>query len=271
MKRLTLTIITMSFIILGCQPKDDSAQEKIIITGSSTVAPLISLIAEAYEKQHPNVYIDVQTGGSSRGIADARSGMADIGMVSRRLKSNEADLVAYTVALDGIAMIVHKDNPISSLNDQQIQAIYTDHINNWSDVGGNNQAITVIHKAAGRSTQELFLTFFKLNEKSVKADLIIGDNQHAILSVMQSRQAVAYVSIGAAQFEINNGTPIKLLPMNDIEASISMLQNHAFPIIRELNLVTFGESSLATQKFIQFSQSSMVMPIINDQFFVAAH
>lgn len=271
MKHFTLVIILMSFILLGCKPKDNSCQEKIIITGSSTVAPLISLIAEAYEKQHPNVYIDVQTGGSSRGISDLRSGMADIGMVSRRLKPNEADLFAYVVALDGIAMIVHEDNPISALNDQQIHAIYTDKINNWSNVGGNSHAITVIHKAAGRSTQELFLKFFKLNENSVKADIIIGDNQHAILSVIQSRQAIAYVSIGAAQFEINNGSPIKLLPMNDVEASMSMLKNNTFPIMRELNLVTLGESSLATKQFIQFSQSPAVIPIINDQFFVAAH
>lgn len=268
MKSFFLVIVLT--LIIGCQPNDENIKEKITITGSSTVAPLVSLMAEAYEKQHPNVYIDVQTGGSSRGIADARSGMADIGMVSRQLKLSEADLSSYVIALDGIAMIVHRDNPIVSLDSQQIQAIYTNQVNNWAVLGGDDRGITVIHKAAGRSTQELFLDYFQLNESDVEADIIIGDNQHAILSVMQSPESIAYVSIGAAQFEINHDAPIKLLPMNDIEASISMLKSHTFPIMRELNLVTLGEPSLAVKQFIQFSQSSVVLPIVHDQFFVVA-
>jgi phosphate transport system substrate-binding protein len=86
-----------------------------------------------------HIYIDVQTGGSSRGINDARSGLANIGMASRALKENETDLLSFTIALDGISMIINQANPISSLDKQQIIDIYTGKIINWQQVGGNVQ------------------------------------------------------------------------------------------------------------------------------------
>ncbi|MCH9639427.1 MAG: substrate-binding domain-containing protein, partial [Betaproteobacteria bacterium] len=79
-----------------------AASQRLVLTGSSTVAPLVGEIARQFESLNPGVRIDVQTGGSSRGINDARNGIADIGMVSRALKTNEKDLLAFTIALDGI-------------------------------------------------------------------------------------------------------------------------------------------------------------------------
>ena len=72
-----------------------SATEKLIITGSSTVAPLISEIAKKFETKFQDVRIDVQTGGSSRGISDVRNEISDIGMVSRALKKKETDLIMF--------------------------------------------------------------------------------------------------------------------------------------------------------------------------------
>ncbi len=81
--------------------------ERIAITGSSTVAPLVAEMARAFEAQHPAARIDVQTGGSSRGITDARTGRAAIGMASRALRADgEDDLTALVIAYDGIAYIV---------------------------------------------------------------------------------------------------------------------------------------------------------------------
>lgn len=72
----------------------DAADGRVILTGSSTIAPLMAEIGKRFEERNPDIRVDVQTGGSSRGIADARSGLADIGMVSRALKSEEQDLAA---------------------------------------------------------------------------------------------------------------------------------------------------------------------------------
>lgn len=101
----------------------------------------------------------MQTGGSARGINDARKGIADIGMVSRALKPDEKYLHAYAIALDGVGIIVHVSNRIPALSRRQTIDIYTGQIVNWKVVGGSDAPITVVNKAEGRSTLELFLNF----------------------------------------------------------------------------------------------------------------
>src|SRR5262249_48034346 len=108
---------------LGCTSATDhtlAGAGKIVLTGSSTVAPLAAEIGKRFEALHPGVRVDVQTGGSSRGIADARQGLADIGMVSRALKPEENDLHAFAIARDGVCIIVHRENPVRTLTDQQV-------------------------------------------------------------------------------------------------------------------------------------------------------
>ena len=87
------------------------------------MAPLALEIGKRFESLHPGIRVDVQTGGSSRGIADAQRGLADIGMASRALKESESDLHSFTVARDGICLILHGTNSIQSLSDDQVVAI----------------------------------------------------------------------------------------------------------------------------------------------------
>ena len=109
---------------------------RLVLTGSSTVAPLASEIAARFEERHPDVRIDVQAGGSSRGIADTFSGVADIGMASRILAADEQQLETHQVAIDGICLIAHRDNPLDSLTRDQVIAIYLDEADSWADIGG---------------------------------------------------------------------------------------------------------------------------------------
>jgi len=120
---------------------------QITATGASTIAPLMAEIGKSFEKANPNVRIEVQSGGTSRGIADVRQGSARIGMVSRELHPDEKDLESQLIAYDGVGMIVHQSNPVKALSREQIIAIYTGVIKNWKEVGGADLPITVINKA----------------------------------------------------------------------------------------------------------------------------
>ena len=242
--------------------------DKLVITGSSTIAPLMAEIGKRFEQTHPGVRVDVQTGGSSRGIADARQGVADIGMASRALKEDENDLYAFAIAQDGICIILHQENPIANLSDEQVVAIYTGKINNWKDAGGNDAPITVVNKAEGRSTLELFLHYFKLKNTDIKADVIIGDNQQGIKTVAGNPDAIGYVSIGSAEYDATHGVPIKLLPIGGVAASIENVKNGAFPLSRPLNLVTKTAPEGLAKQLIEFAQSESVHDIIREQYFV---
>ena len=250
------------------QTSTDQLSGKLVITGSSTLAPLISEIGKRFESLYPKVRVDVQTGGSSRGIADARQGLADIGMVSRAMKDDEKDLHAFPVARDGIGMIVHKDNPVRALTDEQVIAIYTGKITNWNAVGGKDAAINVVSKAEGRSTLEVFLHYFKLKNTDIKAHVVIGDNEQGIKTVAGNRHAIGYVSIGTAEYDESQGVPITLLPIGGVPASTESVRNETFPISRPLHIVTRTPPTGLAKAFIEYAQSKAVHDIIRQQYFV---
>lgn len=252
----------------GSVPTAAVAKDKLVITGSSTIAPLVAEIAKRFEAKHPGVRVDVQTGGSSRGINDARQGLADIGMASRALKTEEADLTGWAVAKDGIAVIVHAENPVKELSKEQIIGIYTGKITNWKEVGGKNAPITVVNKAEGRSTLELFAGHFKLENEEIKASVVIGDNAQGIKTVAGNKDSIGYVSIGSAEYDAKSGTPIKLLPMDGVAASTDAVRDGKFALSRTLNLVTKGEQTGPAKQFIEFAQSAEVQDIVKEQYFV---
>ena len=247
---------------------DNGLQGKLAITGSSTVAPLAAEIAKRFESEHPGVRIDVQTGGSSRGVADARRGSADIGMASRALKESESGLLSFTIARDGICVILNSANPIKELTEQQVVDIYTGKIDNWSQVGGNDAPITVVNKAQGRSTLELFLEYFKLEATQVAADVIIGDNEQGIKTVSGNKNSVCYVSVGAAEYSAETGVPIKLLPLNGVPANIETVADGSFPLNRPLNLLTNAPPKGLKKVFIDYAKSQKVHDLVTDLYFV---
>ncbi|PKM28696.1 MAG: ABC transporter substrate-binding protein [Gammaproteobacteria bacterium HGW-Gammaproteobacteria-11] len=263
MKRLIPLLLISCFVQLA-----HADNTRLTITGASTVAPVIADIARAFEQTNPGTRIDVQTGGSSRGIADTRSGRADIGMISRALYASEEDLSGYPFAMDGISLITHSSNPIDALSHEQIIAIFTGQIINWQEVGGPDRLISVVNKAEGRSTLELFLVFFKLSNSDIKAQVVIGDNQQGIKTVAGNPGAIGYVSIGAAEYESELGTPIKLIPLAGVAPTMAHVADGSFPLSRPLNLVTASPAEGLSARFIEFARSNSVHGLINEHFFV---
>ena len=258
------------FLLSSCMALVAHADSsRLTLTGSSTIAPVISDLGKAFEQANPGTRIDVQTGGSSRGVSDARSDRADIGMVSRALYEDENDLTAYPFAMDGVAVIIHSSNPVSELSREYIISIFTGKITNWQELGGEDRPITVVNKAEGRSTLELFLAFFKLSNSDIKAQVVIGDNQQGIKTVTGNPGAIGYVSIGTAEFEAEFGTPIKLLPMDGINPTTARVADGSFPLSRPLNLVTTGPAEGLAARFIDYARSAAANELIKEHFFVA--
>lgn len=110
---------------------------KIVVGGSSSVAPVMEKLIEAYNKVNPNVEIELQTSDSSTGMSETADGKLDIGMASRDLKDSEIEkgLTGTAIANDGIAVIVNKENEkINNLTSEQIMKIYTGEITDWNEV-----------------------------------------------------------------------------------------------------------------------------------------
>ncbi|PKM41550.1 MAG: phosphate ABC transporter substrate-binding protein [Firmicutes bacterium HGW-Firmicutes-9] len=109
---------------------------KVVVAGSSSVTPVMEKLKEAYMALNPNAEIEIQLSDSSTGVKMAIEGNCDIGMASRELKDSElsAGVTPTVIAIDGIAIIVNNDNPISGLSIEQVRQIYVGELLNWAEV-----------------------------------------------------------------------------------------------------------------------------------------
>ena len=109
---------------------------KITVAGSSSVTPVMEKLAEAYEKLNPEIKIEVQMSDSTTGVNSALNGVCEIGMASRELKDSEKakGALQIKIAIDGIAVIINKENPTESASIQSVKDLYIGTISKWGDV-----------------------------------------------------------------------------------------------------------------------------------------
>lgn len=114
----------------------NKASGKVVVAGSSSVSPVMEKLIEAYKGVNPNAKIELQTSDSTTGVTNAINGNCDIGMASRALKDSEKakGVQEITIAIDGIAVIVNKLNPVADMTKTQVEQIFTGNITKWSAV-----------------------------------------------------------------------------------------------------------------------------------------
>jgi phosphate transport system substrate-binding protein len=269
---MALAALAVTALLLsGCTSKpSDGKKETLKVDGSTTVFPIGQKAAEAYMDKHSNADIQVSSTGSGAGITAVGQGTAGIGMSSRDIKSSEMtsypDLKPVQVAKDGIALIVHKDNPLTKLNLSQIRGMYNGTIKNWKDVGGADLAIVVIGRDAASGTREFFTEHVMKKENYTTSMLEKNSGSAIVESVAQTPGAIGYVGLGFV------GSSVKALKIStstgDIEPSIANVLNGTYPISRVLYFITKGEPSGLAKKFIDFVLSAEGQKIVQDEGFV---
>jgi phosphate transport system substrate-binding protein len=270
MKRplLALAALPLLGIAYFLVPKA-SASTRYLVTGASTIAPILQRVAERLEARDASLRIEVETGGTGRGIKDSKEGLSDLGMASRDLTEEERiGLNPVPIAHDGVALIVHASNPIEELTTEQVVAIYRGEIGDWSAVGGTPGDITVVNKAEGRSTLEVFLDHFQLKATDIEADVIIGDNAQGVRLVSGDEKAIGYVSIGDAQRAVDSGVPIKLLRYRGVVPSVTTVSDGSYPIRRSLYLLFRGEPDVVGQEILDYLASEEGTLLVQELSFV---
>lgn len=186
---------------------DGNASYKITVQGSTTVAPIMMAVEEAYEAINPNVNISITANGSGTGAAAAIGGSADIGMLSRDLKSSEVSsgLVPTVIGKDGIAVIVNKSVAgVADLTLDQVAKIYDGTYTNWSQVGGEDRAISVCGREASSGTRGAFEELLAdrvtgFSSSTVTEGMVELPSNNAVLTHIGSTgYSIGYVSLGIA-------------------------------------------------------------------------
>lgn len=251
----------------GCRPPEQNVRN-LVLTGSTAMVPLLRDMGKRFESGHPGVRVDVQASGSSRGVSDARQGLADIGMVARSLKPEEAMLHASPIALDAVCIVVNRANPVEALSDDQIVRMYTRGVSNWKEVGGPDLPIVLVHMTDGRALLDLFLDHFKLRSTQIRADALIQDSEQGIQAVASRQGAIGYVSCGRAE-AIHENMPVRSLPSGGITPTTEHIRDGTYPLSRPLQLVTRETPKGLAAEFIDFARSNVVLDLIQKHHFVS--
>jgi phosphate transport system substrate-binding protein len=175
----------------------------ISIRGSETVLPLVQREAELFMLNDSMPSLEVTGGGSGVGIKALLESTTDIAMSSRELRTDERldfraakiDIVEQAIAYDALAIIVHPQNQVKQLTREQIQAIFTGHITNWKEVGGNNEKIVLFSRESSSGTYDFFKEHV-LNKRNFSATALCSSSNGAIAqSVSQTPGAIGYISV----------------------------------------------------------------------------
>jgi len=229
------------------------------LAGSTSVQPLAEELANAFMAANPEVSIDIQGGGTSVGVTSAGDGTVDIGNASRAIKDSEMEqypnLQVFTIAYDGIAVIVNPDVELTSLTKDQVQAIFAGEVTNFSEVGGPDAPITVVSREEGSGTrgafEELVLEYKDANgEKQIKpivdSALLQQSNGQLLTVVATTPNSIGYLSFGFLD------DSVRALAIDGVEPTVEDVKNGTYPIYRPFNMLTNGAPSELSQAFLDF-------------------
>lgn len=168
----------------------------ISLAGSTSMEKLCEALSESFMEKYPNISVTVEYTGSGAGLESLAAGSIDIGNASRHLKDEEtsAGAVENVVAIDGIAVITDKDNEVTDVSAEDLAKIYKGEITNWSELGGQDEAIVVIGREAGSGTRDAFEELLDVADACQYAQEL--DSTGGVLAkVAATPGAIGYVSL----------------------------------------------------------------------------
>ncbi len=255
---LIAVMVVTGVMLVACGKSGDT----IKISGSTSVFPIMEKLIEAYEKDHSGIKIELNGGGSSQGMKDAMNGTSDIGMASREVKDSEkTKLEATVIAQDGIAVILHKENPVSDLTLEQIKGIYTGSITNWNQVGGADNKINVISREAGSGTRAAFeeiVGYGEEDSKLVAGAQEINSTGTVKTTVSGDKASIGYISLASLDDSIQG------CKVGSVEPTVANVIAKTYKIARPFNIATQkgAELSSEVQDFIKFIMSEAGQDIV---------
>ncbi len=267
MKKLFTLVLAAALavsLLAGCSKKESGT---VSTDGSTSMEEVIGALGEAFMEQNDGIKFTYNPTGSSSGISAVQEGRCDIGLSSRALKDEEksAGLKETVLAYDGIAIIVHPDNPVADLTLEQIAAIYTGSITNWSEVGGNDAAIVVIGREAGSGTRDGFESITGTKD-ACKLRQELTSTGDVITAVSQNADAIGYASLASVK------SSVKAISVGGVAPSESTVKDGSYVVQRPFVLVTKADAKLseAAQKFFDFATSDDAVELIASAGVVAA-
>ena len=282
---LVLTAVMALALLAGCGGKTNDNKDNnggdtannggaaaisgtVSTDGSTSMEKVIGALSESYMAANKDVTVNYNPTGSGAGITAVQEGTCDIGLSSRALKDEEkaAGLQETVLAYDGIAIIVHPDNPVSDLSIEQIAQLYTGEITNWKDVGGNDAQVVLIGREAASGTRDGFESITGTKDKCQYRQELTSTGD-VITAVSQNPDAIGYASLASIK------DSVKALNVDGVTPSEASVKDGSYKVQRPFVLVTVEGKVLspAAQSFFDYVTSADAADIIAKAGAVAAN
>ena len=254
--------ITLSVLMLmACLTACGSKEEKSVSTdGSTSMQKVMLALGEAFMENNSGINFTYNGTGSGSGIKAVKDGTCDIGLSSRYLKDSEkAEGLKETIlAIDGIAIIVHPGNAVADLTVEQISAIFTGEIVNWSEVGGSDGEIVLIGREENSGTRDGFESITD-TEGACKYRQELTSNGAVLTAVAENPNAIGYVSLSSVK------DTVKAISVGGVAPSEESIKDGTYAVQRPFVLVTKEGVQLSetAQTFFDYATSSEAREIIS--------
>ena len=231
----------------------------IKISGSSALYPLVDDAQKKFKEKNPDVSITLNAGGSGTGLKQVADGSVDIGnsdveAESKLTPDKAKTLVDHKVCVITMAPIVNPDvaEKVKSLTNQQLTDIFTAKTKNWKEVGGPDEAITLVTRPSTSGTRALFKQY-ALNgaEEASNKSLETDDSGTLLQTVAQHKGAIGYVALS---YLVNNDS-VKTMSIDNVEPTLENTYSGKYKVWGYEHMYTKGEATGAAKALIEYMQS----------------
>ena len=258
-KMISIVLAAVMALSLVACGGNNGLSGKVATDGSTSMQKVIMSLKETFEGENPGVEVTYNPTGSGAGITAVAEGRCDIGLSSRALKDAEKEqgLVGTVLAYDGIAVIVSPENTVEDLSVEQIAAIYTGEITNWSQVGGIDAEIVLIGREAGSGTRGGFEEIVGV-EDACQYRQELTSTGDVITAVSQNPGAIGYASLASVK------DTVKAIKVGGVTPSEETVKDETYAIQRPFVLVTKADTELtgAAKAFFDFITSDAAREVI---------
>jgi phosphate transport system substrate-binding protein len=278
-------MVAIAFALGACAGKPaETAHTTIQVKGSDTMVNVAQAWAEAYKLVAPNVDIEVSGGGSGVGIAALEKGTIDIADASRNMKPEEIEQARantgkepkeFVVAYDGLAVYVHKDNPIEEITFDQLAQIFAEGgpVTKWSQIGvklpgGGDDEIVRVSRQSSSGTYEFFREHVLAKKDFKLGSRDMNGSKEVVELIGNTKTAIGYSGMGYATPGVKMLKVARKAGEPAVEPTVANTLDRSYPLARSLQVYTLGEPEGEVKRYIEWMLSPEGQRLVEENGYV---